>query len=191
MPAFGRVRGSFRHNQSYATRVKTESYGNFDVPLSLLPELQNRPTLATRGGRLLAKEAARGKTRTRLRPILGTSFAVMLGVAPLAVTTGELRSDIGLRRDADKRNDRLTSEKDLRSRRQGDDPDPRSADRTRRRAFSLTLLSTRTRTPSGRSLADTEDRPPGSRLEEFFDRKLVARLPRHCPRPIKRRGNSK
>jgi hypothetical protein len=146
---------------------------------------------ATRGGRLLAKEAARGKTRTRLRPILGTSFAVMLGVAPLAVATGELRSDIGLRRDADKRNDRLTSEKDLRSRRQGDDPDPRSADRTRRRAFSLTLLSTRTRTPSGRSLADTEDRPPGSRLEEFFDRKLVARLPRHCPRPIKRRDNPK
>jgi hypothetical protein len=90
------------------------------------------------------------------------------GVAPLAVATGELRSDLGLRRDADKRNDRLTSEKDLRSRRQGDDPDPRSADRTRRRAFLLTLLSTRTGTPSGRSLADTEDRPPGSRLEEFL-----------------------
>ena len=71
-----------------------------NVPLSLLPELQNRPTLATRGGRLLAKEATRGKTRTRLRPILGTSLAVMLGVA-LAVATGELRSDTGLRRDAD------------------------------------------------------------------------------------------
>src|SRR5689334_1860169 len=54
--------------------------------------------------------------------------------------------------------DRLASEKDLRSRRQGDHPDPRSADRTRRSAFSLTLLSTRTRTPSGRSISITPTR---------------------------------
>src|SRR6201987_6055033 len=51
--------------------------------------------------------------------------------------------------------DRLASEKDLCSRRQGDHPETRSADRTRRSAFSLTLLSTRTRTPSGRSISIT------------------------------------
>jgi hypothetical protein len=54
--------------------------------------------------------------------------------------------------------DRLASEKDLRTRRQGDHPDPRSADRTRRSAFSLTLLSTRTRTPCGRSISITPTR---------------------------------
>jgi hypothetical protein len=36
----------------------------------------------------LRKEAAGGKTRTRLRPILMTSFAFVLGVAPAAVGTG-------------------------------------------------------------------------------------------------------
>src|SRR5690242_21864279 len=60
--------------------------------------------------------------------------------------------------------DRLASEKDLCSRRQGDHPDPRSADRTRRSAFSLTLLSTRTRTPSGRSISITLFRPSMSLL---------------------------
>ena len=49
--------------------------------------------------------------------------------------------------------DRLASEKDLGSRRQGDHPDPRTADRTRGSAFSLTLPSTRTRTTSGRSIS--------------------------------------
>jgi long-chain acyl-CoA synthetase len=44
------------------------------------------------------------------------------------------------------------------TRRMGDHPDPRSADRTRRSAFSLTLLSTRTRTPSGRSISITPTR---------------------------------
>src|SRR3954469_6656113 len=50
---------------------------------------------------------------------------------------------------------RLTGQKHLRSRPQGDHPNPRSADRTRRNAFSLTPLSTRTRAPSGRSISIT------------------------------------
>src|SRR5438105_1230707 len=45
--------------------------------------------------------------------------------------------------------DRLASEKDLCSRRQADHPSLLTADSTRRSAFSLTPLSTRTRTPSG------------------------------------------
>jgi len=44
--------------------------------------------------------------------------------------------------------DRLAGEEDLRSRRQADHPSPLTADSTRRSAFSLTPLSTRTRTPS-------------------------------------------
>jgi hypothetical protein len=59
--------------------------------------------------------------------------------------------------------DRLASEKDLRSRRQGNHPDPRNAARTRRSAFSLTLLSTRTRTPSGRSISITPTRSAKAR----------------------------
>jgi hypothetical protein len=54
--------------------------------------------------------------------------------------------------------DRLASEKDLRSRRQGNHPNPRKAARTRRSAFSLAVLSTRTRTPSGRSISITPTR---------------------------------
>ena len=53
---------------------------------------------------------------------------------------------------------RLAGEEDLCSRRQTDDPSPLTADRTRRSAFSLTLLSTRTRTPSGRSISITPTR---------------------------------
>src|SRR5438105_14788603 len=49
--------------------------------------------------------------------------------------------------------DRLASEKDLCSRRQADHPSLLTADSTRRSAFSLTPLSTRTRTPSGRSIS--------------------------------------
>src|ERR1700730_17114138 len=49
--------------------------------------------------------------------------------------------------------DRLAGEEDLRSRRQADHPSPLTADSTRRSAFSLTPLSTRTRTPSGRSIS--------------------------------------
>ena len=45
---------------------------------------------------------------------------------------------------------RLAGEEELGSRRQADHPSPLTADSTRRSAFSLTLLSTRTRTPSGR-----------------------------------------
>src|ERR1700760_1286012 len=54
--------------------------------------------------------------------------------------------------------DWLASEKDLCSRRQGDHPAPRSADNTRRSAFSLTPLSIRTRTPSGKSISITPTR---------------------------------
>jgi hypothetical protein len=42
-------------------------------------------------------------------------------------------------------------------------PDPRNAARTRRSAFSLTLLSTRTRTPAGRSISITPTRPAKAR----------------------------
>ena len=59
--------------------------------------------------------------------------------------------------------DRLASEKDLRSRRQSNHPGPRNAARTRRSAFSLTLLSTRTRTPSGRSISITPTRSAKAR----------------------------
>src|SRR5690349_2824556 len=59
--------------------------------------------------------------------------------------------------------DRLASEKDLRSRRQGNHPHPRNAARTRRSAFSLTLLSTRTRAPSGRSISITPTRSAKAR----------------------------
>src|SRR6185312_16051298 len=54
--------------------------------------------------------------------------------------------------------DRLACEKHLRARRQTDHPSPRTAARTRRSAFSLTLLSTRTRIPSGRSISITPTR---------------------------------
>jgi multidrug efflux pump subunit AcrB len=45
-----------------------------------------------------AEEAAAHAARTRLRPILMTSFAFILGVAPLAVATGagaEMRQSLG------------------------------------------------------------------------------------------------
>ena len=55
--------------------------------------------------------------------------------------------------------DRLTGEKNLRSRRQADNRNPRTADSTRRSAGSSTPPSTRTRTPSGRSISITPARP--------------------------------
>jgi hypothetical protein len=59
--------------------------------------------------------------------------------------------------------DRLAGEKDLCSRRQADHHNPRTADSTRRNAFSLTPLSTRTRTPSGRSISITPTRSANAR----------------------------
>src|SRR5580693_1183149 len=58
---------------------------------------------------------------------------------------------------------RLAGEEDLCSRRQTDHPSPLTADSTRRSAFSLTLLSTRTRTPSGRSISITPTRSAKAR----------------------------
>src|SRR5215471_1854153 len=59
--------------------------------------------------------------------------------------------------------DRLAGEKDLCSRRQADHPSPRTAASTRRSAFSLTPRSTRTRTPSGRSISITPTRSAKAR----------------------------
>jgi hypothetical protein len=58
---------------------------------------------------------------------------------------------------------RPTGQKHLRARRQRNHPDPRSADRTRRNAFSLTPLSTSTRAPSGRSISITPTRSARAR----------------------------
>src|SRR5580693_9043960 len=54
--------------------------------------------------------------------------------------------------------DRLTGEKNLRSRRQADHRNPRTTDSTRRSAGSSTPPSTRTRTPCGRSISITPAR---------------------------------
>src|SRR5215831_17374079 len=59
--------------------------------------------------------------------------------------------------------DRLAGEKNLGSRRHTNHPSPRTTDSTRRSAFSLTLLSTRTRTPPGRSISMTPTRSAKAR----------------------------
>ncbi len=54
--------------------------------------------------------------------------------------------------------DRLTRKKNFRARRQANHRNPRTADSSRRSACSSTLPSTRTRTPSGRSISITPAR---------------------------------